>query len=74
MAIPHSDGLFNLYEDAAEPGSDFWTGEPLLEGELDALLREAGEDAYKEGSGEACGLGGGGDVGGLEGQGGGQQQ
>lgn len=46
MPMPSSDGLFALCEDPKEPPSEFWPG-PLMEGELDDLLREAGEDGYR---------------------------
>lgn len=42
MPIPPSDGdFFPVYEDA---DMEMWNGGPLLEGELDELLRDAGED------------------------------
>ncbi|KAI9671460.1 MAG: hypothetical protein M1831_004369 [Alyxoria varia] len=43
--LTQPDGLFTLNEEPNDLNSDFMN-EPLLENELDQLLKEAGEDAY----------------------------
>ena len=54
----NNGNLFNFFDANGnamdlpnEPGSDFWPMEPLMDGELEALLKEAGDDAYHPGTG-----------------------
>lgn len=46
MGLPQSDGDWFPIHDEKDMNVELWNGGPLLEGELDELLRDAGDDAF----------------------------